>query len=90
MLEITQVAFEKKDAALAELVIKRGKYLEGFFKDINAIIKTYVKESGEDISSSVHILSIVRNLESLVELASYLSREIIAYTYGKRTEMLAS
>jgi phosphate transport system protein len=79
MLEITLKAFRQEDVELARLVLKRSKYLEGFTVDINTKIKSYIKENPDDIESVVHILSIVRYMERMIEHAGCLANGIITY-----------
>jgi phosphate transport system protein len=83
MLESVFEAFEKEDTKLARQVFIKDKVLNEINMNAAKIAATLIKENPEKINNYLYLLSIIRKLERVGDLAKNIAEELIFYIEAK-------
>lgn len=83
MLESVFEAFEKEDTKLARQVFIKDKVLNEINLNAAKIAATLIKENPEKIYNYLYLLSIIRKLERVGDLAKNIAEELIFYIEAK-------
>jgi len=76
-------AFVRRDAALAEAVLKGDDEVDGRYKQIFRELVTYMAEDVKNVSRCLHLLLVTRNLERIADHATNIAEDVIYYVEGR-------
>jgi phosphate transport system protein len=76
-------AFVRRDAALAEAVLKGDDEVDARYKQIFRELVTYMAEDVKNVSRCLHLLLVTRNLERIADHATNIAEDVIYYVEGR-------
>ena len=83
MLEDVFEAFEKEDTKLAREVFVKDKVLNKINLNAASITIQFIQQSPDKINNYLYLLSIIRKLERVGDLAKNIAEELIFYIEAK-------
>ncbi len=76
-------AFVERDSALARKVIARDDRIDELYRQLFRELVTFMIENPKNVSRSLHLLLIARNLERIADHATNVSEDVIYYVEGR-------
>ena len=73
----------RRDANLALDVCSRDDVVDGFYKQLFRELLTYMIEDPKNVSRSLHLLLIARNLERIADHSTNVAEDVIFYVEGR-------
>lgn len=76
-------AFVGRDSTLAREVISRDDGIDDLYRQLFRELVTFMIENPQNVSRSLHLLLVARNLERIADHATNVSEDVIYYVEGR-------
>lgn len=83
MIEDNINALKTDNTSQARLVFNKDVEMDQINKQANGVVAQYIMNGGNDVSSMLNLISIVRRLERVGDLSANIAEEIIFYVEAK-------